>query len=219
MWKTYLPYTLSPRGASAVRGRYGSRSRVSQPICLSSVIRRPISIDWSAEKGIGGLPSTSRRAPLCSLLGARDASRNTPGDRRYLGEHSYKGLRFVDRPSPLHCLLPPNGGSSPLSCRQNRHPVHSWVRLWVLGQKGRKLYGLAYWNADGVRSRKLEVEQFLSEHSVDICLLKKMLFSSGRVLMFANYVCHRTDRPTWVRGTAILIRRSIGHYAVPVSGL
>jgi hypothetical protein len=29
---------------------------------------------------------------------------------------------------------------------------------------------LAYWNADGVRGRKLELEQFLSEHGVDICL-------------------------------------------------
>jgi hypothetical protein len=36
---------------------------------------------------------------------------------------------------------------------------------------GMKALQLAYWNADGVRVRKLELDQFLSEHGVDICLL------------------------------------------------
>jgi hypothetical protein len=35
-----------------------------------------ISVDWSISYGIGGLPSTSRRAPLCCLLRPRDASKN-----------------------------------------------------------------------------------------------------------------------------------------------
>jgi hypothetical protein len=39
------------------------------------------------------------------------------------------------------------------------------------------------------------------------------------VFRFANYVCHRTDRPTEGGGTAILVRRVIDHYAVPVLGL
>jgi hypothetical protein len=33
---------------------------------------------------------------------------------------------------------------------------------------GGKILRLAYYNADGVRGRKLELEQFLSEHGVDI---------------------------------------------------
>ena len=32
-------------------------------------------------------------------------------------------------------------------------------------------------------------------------------------------VCHRTDRPTAVGGTAILVRRGIAHHSVPISGL
>jgi hypothetical protein len=40
-----------------------------------------------------------------------------------------------------------------------------------------------------------------------------------RALRFANYVCQRTDRPTPGGGTAILVRKGIDHYAVPVSGL
>jgi hypothetical protein len=76
---------------------------------------------------------------------------------------------------------------------------------------------LACWKADGVRGRKLE--QFLSEHGVDICLLNETHLEPGRALRFANYVCHRTDRPTRGGGTVILARRSTDHYAVPVSVL
>jgi hypothetical protein len=34
-----------------------------------------------------------------------------------------------------------------------------------------KVLRLACWNADGVGCRKLELEHFLSQHGVDICLL------------------------------------------------
>jgi exonuclease III len=78
---------------------------------------------------------------------------------------------------------------------------------------------LAYWSADGVRGRKLELEQFLSEKGVDIFLLNETHLESGRDLTFANYVYHRTDRPNRGGGTAILVRRDIDHYAVPLSGL
>jgi hypothetical protein len=84
---------------------------------------------------------------------------------------------------------------------------------------GAKALRLAYWNADGIRGRKVELEQFLSEHGVDICLLNETHLESGRALRFANYVCHRRDRPTRGGGTVILVRRGIDHYAVPVSGL
>jgi exonuclease III len=86
---------------------------------------------------------------------------------------------------------------------------------------GGKSLRLASWNADGVRGRILELEQILSESGVDICLLNKTQFVSGRALRFANYVCHRTDLQTrgGGGGTAILVRRGIEHYAVSVSGL
>jgi hypothetical protein len=55
---------------------------------------------------------------------------------------------------------------------------------------------LACWNADGVRSRKLELEHFLSQHGVDICLLSGAFLNDGQAFRLANYVYHRTDRPT-----------------------
>jgi hypothetical protein len=43
--------------------------------------------------------------------------------------------------------------------------------------------------------------------------------ASRKVFRLANYVCHRTDLPTEGGGTAILVRRGIDHYAIPVPGL
>ena len=78
---------------------------------------------------------------------------------------------------------------------------------------------LVCWNADGVRGRKLELEHFLGQRRVDICLLSETFLNPGEGFRFANYVCHRTDRPTARGGTAILVRRDIQHHSVPVPGL
>jgi hypothetical protein len=84
---------------------------------------------------------------------------------------------------------------------------------------GGKALRLAYWNADGIRGRKLELDQFLSEHGVDICLLNETHLESDRPFRLVNYVCHRTDRQARGGGTAILVHRVIDCCAVPVSGL
>jgi len=82
-----------------------------------------------------------------------------------------------------------------------------------------KALRLACSYADGVRGRKLELEHFLSQHGADICLLSDTFLNSGLAFRLANYVCHRTDRPTAGGGTAILVRRGITHHSVPVLGL
>jgi hypothetical protein len=63
------------------------------------------------------------------------------------------------------------------------------------------------------------LEQLLREHEVDTCLLNETHLESDRTLMFANYVCYLTDRPTRGGGTVILVRWGTDHFAVPVSGL
>jgi len=78
---------------------------------------------------------------------------------------------------------------------------------------------LACWNAHGVRGRKLELEHFVNQHGVDICLLSETFLNHGQALWLANYVCHRTDRPTVGGGTAILVRRGIVQHSVPIPGL
>jgi len=84
---------------------------------------------------------------------------------------------------------------------------------------GGKALRLAYWNADGVRGRKLELEHFLSQHGTDICPLIETFRNSGQAFRIAKYVCHRTDRPTAEGGTAILVRRGITHHSVPLRAL
>ena len=69
-----------------------------------------------------------------------------------------------------------------------------------------------------MRGRKLELEHFLGQHDVDICLLSETLLNHGQAFRLANYDCHRTDRPMG-GGTAILFRRGVVHHSVPVPGL
>jgi hypothetical protein len=82
---------------------------------------------------------------------------------------------------------------------------------------------LACWNADGVRGRKLKLEHFFSQHGIDICLLSETFLNDGEAFRLANYVCHRTNRPTAGCGTAIraaiLVRSGIVHHSVPIPGL
>jgi hypothetical protein len=70
-----------------------------------------------------------------------------------------------------------------------------------------------------IRGQKLKLDQFLSEHGVDICLLKESQLESDQALRFGSYVSNRSDRPTQRGGTANFLYRGIDHYAVPVSGL
>jgi hypothetical protein len=67
--------------------------------------------------------------------------------------------------------------------------------------------------------RKLQLEHFLSQHGVDICLLSETFLNAGQAFRLANCVCHCTDRPTAGGVTAILVRRGIVHHSVPVQGL
>jgi hypothetical protein len=78
---------------------------------------------------------------------------------------------------------------------------------------------LACWNADGVRGRKLELEHFINQHGVDICLLSETFLNHCQAFLLSNYVCHRTVRPTAGGDTASLVRCGIVHHSVPIPGL
>ena len=78
-----------------------------------------------------------------------------------------------------------------------------------------KVLRLACRNADRLSSRKLELEHFLSQHGVDICLLSDKILNCGQAFRLANYVCYR--RQTDSRGgTTMPIHRGIVHHSVPV---
>jgi hypothetical protein len=80
-----------------------------------------------------------------------------------------------------------------------------------------KALRLACGNADGLRDRKLELEQFLVEPSVDTYFLNENYLQPGCSLNLRNNVSHRTDRPTPAGGRANLVRRDIQYCALRVS--
>ena len=84
--------------------------------------------------------------------------------------------------------------------------------------KRAKVLRLSCWNADGLCGRKLELEQFLNQHGVDIWLLSETFLNPGQAFWLANYVCHRTVKLTVGGGTAILVRSDTVHHSVAVLG-
>jgi hypothetical protein len=67
-----------------------------------------------------------------------------------------------------------------------------------------KAMRLAFWDADGVHSRKLELDHFHGQHGVDIRLLGGTHLGPGEIFHFVNCVCHPTDRLIKEGGTAVL---------------
>jgi hypothetical protein len=119
-----------------------------------------------------------------------------------------------------HCgLHTPCRRILPKSSPQNRYNLHRRVRERGLWGHVRKAARLAYWNSDSIRGRKLELERFLREYGIDICLLSEIHLEPARTLRLANYVCHRKNRPARRGGRGALVRRDIDYYAVPVSDL
>jgi hypothetical protein len=84
---------------------------------------------------------------------------------------------------------------------------------------GRKALRLPYWKAEGVSGRKLELNQYFSEHGVDISLLNETHLESYQALWFGNHIYQWTNFPTPGVGTGFLFRKGIDNYAVPVLSL
>jgi len=55
---------------------------------------------------------------------------------------------------------------------------------------------LASWNEEGVRGKQLELDHFLNQLGVDICLLSETFLNHGQAFRPAYYVCRRTYRLT-----------------------
>ncbi|GFX73363.1 probable RNA-directed DNA polymerase from transposon X-element [Trichonephila clavipes] len=74
------------------------------------------------------------------------------------------------------------------------------------------------WNADGVRSRIVEIRDFIDKHAPDLFLIQETHLRPEHSFKIPNYICYRNDRihpaPGW-GGTAILIKNCISHYHVP----
>ena len=87
------------------------------------------------------------------------------------------------------------------------------------GRDRGRILRLAYWNANSISNKKLELVLFLSDHGIDICLKNETHLVLGQDLGMANYVSQGNDRPTQEGGTMTVVRRGNDYYSVPVSNL
>lgn len=74
-------------------------------------------------------------------------------------------------------------------------------------------------NANGIIRQKPEVEQFLTDHDVDICALCETGLTPTKRLNFPGYSVYRADRPGNGRGTALLVRKKLRHTEYHIDGL
>ncbi|GFQ98496.1 hypothetical protein TNCT_263661 [Trichonephila clavata] len=83
------------------------------------------------------------------------------------------------------------------------------------------LFGLriASWNANGVSSHKIELQDLINKHSLDIILIQERHLRPGVNFKIPNFSTFRNDRtpiPTHpTGGTAILIKSSLKHHHIP----
>ena len=108
-----------------------------------------------------------------------------------------------------------------LACGQSWKLFFLWLSMaaWLNWMGRRKVPCLACWNADGVHGRMIEMEHFLSQHDVHICLPSETILSPVQAFWLNIYVCHCTDRITPGGDTAVLVRQGIVHHDVSILGL
>ncbi|GFQ86311.1 putative RNA-directed DNA polymerase from transposon X-element [Trichonephila clavata] len=88
---------------------------------------------------------------------------------------------------------------------------------------GRFIPRIASWNAKGVSSRKIEPQDFINKHSLDIILIQQTHLRPGVNFKIPNFTTFRNGRipiPTHPSGgTAILIKSSLKHHHIPTPSL
>ncbi|GFT92359.1 probable RNA-directed DNA polymerase from transposon X-element [Trichonephila clavipes] len=90
---------------------------------------------------------------------------------------------------------------------------------------GTSCFGLriASWNANGVRSRTVELRDFIDKHHPDIILIQETHLGPGDTLQIPNFTTYRDDRPYASNrsprgGTAIILKSSLSHHHTPPLG-
>jgi exonuclease III len=65
-----------------------------------------------------------------------------------------------------------------------------------------KALRLAFWNANGVRGTKIELDHFLAQHGVDVCLLNETHLDPGKTMSATEQTDRRraAEQPFWSVG-------------------
>lgn len=78
---------------------------------------------------------------------------------------------------------------------------------------------ICIWNATGVRNKKLELQDFITRHKIDIVLLSETHLRPTQDFKLRNMVGYRRDRQAQGGGTAIYLRRTLVHREVDLPQL
>ncbi|GFV09238.1 probable RNA-directed DNA polymerase from transposon BS [Trichonephila clavipes] len=81
-------------------------------------------------------------------------------------------------------------------------------------------FRLASWNANGIKSRIVEVRDFIDKHHPDVFLIQESHLGPGDNIHIPNYTVYRNDRPRTTSnlsrgGTLILLKSSLPHHHTP----
>ncbi|GFU78151.1 hypothetical protein TNCV_1306521 [Trichonephila clavipes] len=89
--------------------------------------------------------------------------------------------------------------------------------LLELGRQLRNAQGnerISTWNANGIKSRIVEVRDFIDKHHPDVFLIQEFHLGPGDTIHIPNYTVYRNDRPRTTSnpsrgGTVILLKSSL----------
>ena len=109
----------------------------------------------------------------------------------------------------LH-LFPPQWGGPHFSVPKNRHLLWGWIWKHALRRKSGEILELACRNVERLLGREVELENFLNQYAVDICLWSETIL---------NPIASATAQATAGVSTAKLVRRGVVHHSGPVLGL
>lgn len=74
---------------------------------------------------------------------------------------------------------------------------------------------MAFWNANGLKNKKLELLEFARHHDLDVILVNETHLRAADTCRLPNYTLYRTDRPDGRGGgTAIYAKTSMDHNAL-----
>ncbi|GJQ71859.1 hypothetical protein Trydic_g14255 [Trypoxylus dichotomus] len=73
---------------------------------------------------------------------------------------------------------------------------------------------IALWNANGLTTKKTELEKFVQRHQLDAILIGEIHLRASNRLILPNFRVYRADREdARGGGTAILVKSTIEHHA------
>ena len=69
---------------------------------------------------------------------------------------------------------------------------------------------LAHWNAEGVRQKKTELQNFLKQNGIDVCTIQETHLTQKHIFYVRGYETYRQDRESRSKGGVVtLVRNTI----------